>query len=161
MDVTGIIDTVRQFRGASGVDEQIDLRALQCIGITQGEARILRVWFNDGRIRDWDASSFLSQGKGRVVRLRDPAQFVQSATVWDGAPGFDLGTCHSSADSIDFDPYEIWVSSKDVTRHVLRDEHELGLSNRFPLPSDFGEAAESTISDGYSPGVKDPSSGGD
>jgi len=121
------------------MDSQIDLRALQAIGIAEGARRILRVWYNDGRIRDWDCRVMLETGKGKFAALIDAATFVRAATVWDGAPGFDLGGRHDEADCLDFDPYEVWTDSTDVTRYVQEQEHACGRSD---LLADLPEAAE-------------------
>ena len=107
------------------------------------ESRILRVWFNDGRIRDWNARPFISGCTGRAACLADAGEFVKAATVWDGAPGFDLGGFHDPADSVDFDPYEIWVESKDVTREVLEAESS-GIVYEHAEPRDSERAAECT-----------------
>jgi hypothetical protein len=119
MEESTILKTLRAFRKESGVDEQIELRAVQAVGLTKGGKHILRVWYNDGRIRDWDCSALISSGKGRMGKLADPSFFESAATVWDGAPGFDFGDSHSLADCMDFDPYETWVASTDVTEKVL------------------------------------------
>lgn len=145
-----VLTTLRRYMAESGADEQIDLRALQCVGLAEGAARILRVWFNDGRIRDWDAREFLAGCSGRVARLADAETFRKSATVWDGAPGFDLGEAHAPADCIDFDPYEIWVASKDVTRQVLTRE-AAGESYAYSTRQDSIFAAEAVAS--YSEGL--------
>ena len=141
MAVNGVLDTLRRFMAESGMDEQIDLRALQCVGLAVGESRVLRVWFNDGRIRDWDARPFISGCTGRAACLADACEFVKAATVWDGAPGFDLGVSHDPADSVDFDPYEIWVEAKDVTREVLGAE-SAGIVYTYSEQRDSGRAAE-------------------
>lgn len=117
-----ILKTLRRFREESGMDEQIDLRALQAVGVVADGHRTLRVWFNDGRIRDWDCRDLIAEGKGRLAQLADADVFAKAATVWDGAPGFDLVGWHDEADCIDFDPYEVWVAAKDVTRQVLEEE---------------------------------------
>jgi hypothetical protein len=122
MEENEILKTLRTFREESGMDEQIELRAVQAVGLTDGGKHILRVWYNDGRIRDRDFSDLLSSAKGRMEKLAEPSFFASAATVWDGAPGFDLGTSHNAADCIDFDPYETWVASKDVTEKVLAEE---------------------------------------
>ncbi len=127
-------EMMRAFCGESGLDMQFDLRAYQCAGIAEGETRKLRVWFNDGRIRDWDCGKWLAKVRGRAEKLVDAETFAKSATVWDGAPGFDLGECHAVADCIDFDPLVVWTESKDVTRLVLcaeakADQVDPGVSN--------------------------------
>jgi len=137
----GFLATLRRFMEESGIDGLIDLRALQCVGLAEGESRILRVWFNDGRIRDWDARPFVSGCHGRTGRLAEPDFFVRAATVWDGAPGFDLGGSHAPADCVDFDPYEVWVGSKDVTRAVLEAE-SAGAVYAYAAPRDSECAAE-------------------
>lgn len=146
----GFLATLRRFMDESGIDEQIDLRALQCVGLAEGESRILRVWFNDGRIRDWNAHTFILGCSGRAKRLAEPDFFVQAATVWDGAPGFDLGGSHDPVDCVDFDPYEIWVDSKDVTRTVLEAE-SAGATYAYAAPRDSECAAEP--SGAYAPGA--------
>ena len=141
MSVNGVLDTLRRFMAESGMDEQIDLRALQCVGFAVDESRILRVWFNDGRIRDWDARPFVSGCTGRAACLADAGEFIRAATVWDGAPGFDLGGFHDPADRIDFDPYEVWVEAKDVTRGVLEAE-SAGIVYTYAGQRDSERAAE-------------------
>ncbi len=122
MEESVIMKTLRAFREESGIDEQIDLRAIQAVGLDDGGKRVLRVWYNDGRIRDWDCSALIHPGRGRMGKLANPSFFKSAATVWDGAPGFDFGENHDLADCIDFDPYETWVASTDVTEKVLAEE---------------------------------------
>lgn len=119
-----IVNMLRRFRAESGMDERIDLRALQAVGLVRGDRKLLRVWFNDGRIREWDCSRMIADGKGRLAGLRDPEVFLRAVTVWDGAPGFDLAGRHDADDCLDFDPYDVWTSSTDVTRQVLQEESQ-------------------------------------
>lgn len=118
----GILKTLRRFHEESGMDERIDLRALQAVGIVSDGRRTLRVWFNDGRVRDWDCRELIAEGKGRFAQLSNADVFIKAVTVWDGAPGFDLVGMHAEADCIDFDPYEVWVEATDVTESVLSEE---------------------------------------
>lgn len=144
MEHAAVIDTLRCFHEESGVDGQFDLRVLQVIGIARDEARILRVYFNDGRIRDWDCGKIISEGNGRFAVLADGDSFMRMATVWDGAPGFDLGGCHDRGDCIDFDPYVVWVESKDVTRQVLEQECMFGRSDLMASDGELPSVAETT-----------------
>ena len=122
----GVLNTLAKFREESGVDEQFDLRALQVVGRIVRDRRILRIWFNDGRIRELDCTEMCRSGKGRFALLQDGSVFVRSATVWDSAPGFDFGGHHAQADCLDLDPYQAWVDAVDVTRQVLAEEEERG-----------------------------------
>ena len=122
----GVLNTLAKFREESGMDEQFDLRALQAVGRVVGDRRILRIWFNDGRIRELDCTEMCQSGKGRFALLQDGDVFVRSATVWDGAPGFDFGGHHAQEDCLDLDPYQAWVDAVDVTRQVLAEEEERG-----------------------------------
>ena len=122
----GVLNTLAKFREESGVDEQFDLRAMQAVGRVVGDRRILRIWFNDGSIRELDCTEMCRSGKGRFALLQDGSVFVRSATVWDGAPGFDFGGHHAQADRLDLDPYQAWVDAVDVTRQVLAEEEERG-----------------------------------
>lgn len=142
MNENEILKTMRAFASESGLDSQIDLRALQAVGIAKGDSRILRVWFNDGRIRDWDCGEMIASGKGRIAELVNADFFATAATVWDGAPGFDFSGCHNESGCLDFDPYDVWVGSKDVTRQVLSDEQSCGRSDMMAGESEYRSVAE-------------------
>lgn len=73
--------TLRRFREEIGMDEQIDLRALQAVGVVADGQRTLRVWFNDGRIRDWDCRGLIAEGKGRLAQLANAEVFAKAGEV--------------------------------------------------------------------------------
>ena len=59
-DKPDILTILQRFRKERGIDEQINLYALQTVGIAEGDKRVLRVWFNDGRIREMDCSALVA-----------------------------------------------------------------------------------------------------
>lgn len=95
----------------------MDLRAIQAVPICANNARTMRVWFNDGRVRDFDCWPMIRNGQNRYKLLEDEETFTNLMSVFGcGAPGFDFGGNHDECQCMDFDPYEIWVEGKDVTR---------------------------------------------
>ena len=115
-----VLSDLRKYREESGTDDQMDLRAIQTIPICADGARTMRIWFNDGRIRDFDCWPLIRAGENRYKELADESVFSSLMSVFgSGTPGFDFGGNHNENDCMDFDPYYIWANSKDVTGEML------------------------------------------
>ena len=83
----------------------------------------MRVWFNDGRIRDFDFWPLIRAGENRYKELADESVSSSLMSVFgSGTPGFDFGGNHNENDCMDFDPYHIWANSTDVTERTLAAE---------------------------------------
>ena len=118
-----VLSDLRRYHEESGTDEQMDLCAIQAVPICENGARTMRVWFNDGRIRDFDCWPMIREGKNRYKELEDESTFSNLMSVFtSGTPGFDFGGNHDETGCMDFDPYYIWTSGKDVTAQVREEE---------------------------------------
>ena len=118
-----VLSDLRKYREESGTDDQMDLRAIQAVPICADGARTMRVWFNDGRIRDFDCWPMIREGKNRFKQLADEKVFTELMSVFGcGTPGFDFGGNHDEYGCMDFEPHYIWAGSRDVTAEVLAQE---------------------------------------
>jgi len=121
--VEDVLSDLRKYRESSGTDEQMDLQAVQAVPICTDGARTMRVWFNDGRIRDFDCWPMIREGKNLYKRLEDEQTFSSLLSIFNGAPGFDFGGNHDGYKCMDFDPYYIWAGSREVTAEVHAEEN--------------------------------------
>ena len=71
------------------------------------------VYFDDGRIKRFDASGLLRSG-GVFAPLRDPAVFRGTMTVLNRTVAWDLEGTWDATRCIDIDPVEIWLHSPDI-----------------------------------------------
>lgn len=71
------------------------------------------VYFDDGRIKRFDASPLIAQGE-RFQRLQDESFFRTCCTVMNGTLAWDLSGTRDDRTCLDIDPLEIWMNSPDV-----------------------------------------------
>lgn len=120
MTVTEVYD---EYARQSGTTD-FPLEAIQVVPITDGGRRIARIWFNDGYIREHDFKPYLATHTMNGRSFLDEEAFRSSLSIFCGSVGFDLTGNRSDWDCWDFDSYDLWLDSVDVTDKVLAEERE-------------------------------------
>lgn len=76
------------------------------------------VYFADGKIKLFDASSLVEKGVFR--KLKDIEIFIKSCTVINGTLGWDISGNHDASESLDLDPDNLYINSVDVPEPDIR-----------------------------------------
>ena len=71
------------------------------------------VYFDDGRIKRFDASELLERG-GVFLPLRDEEAFRSRCTVMNGTLAWDLNGNRDETTCLDIDPIAIWSDAPDI-----------------------------------------------
>lgn len=72
-----------------------------------GDNYIIYAYMNDGSVRKYDLSSFVS-GKEELSALKDPEVFKNSLTVLNGTAAFDLTGNRDETNCVDIDPLVLY-----------------------------------------------------
>jgi hypothetical protein len=76
------------------------------------------VYFADGKIKLFDASSLVEKGIFR--KLKDIELFMKSCTVINGTLGWDISGNHDANECLDLDPENLYINSIDVAEPDIR-----------------------------------------
>ena len=94
---------------ASDLDKNYFPEAIQVIPTKDYKVYI---YFDDGRIKLFDASELVTNGVFRV--LQDKDLFISSCTVLNGTLAWDLTGNFSEEDCLDLDPLQLYDSCPEV-----------------------------------------------
>jgi hypothetical protein len=76
------------------------------------------VYFADGKIKLFDASSLVE--KGIFKPLKDIDLFIKSCTVINGTLGWDIKGNHDVSECLDLDPDNLYLNSEEVSDPNIR-----------------------------------------
>lgn len=76
------------------------------------------VYFADGKIKLFDASSLVEKGIFR--KLKDIELFIKSCTVINGTLGWDIKGNRDTSECLDLDPENLYVNCDDVAEPDIR-----------------------------------------
>jgi len=76
------------------------------------------VYFADGKIKLFDATSLVEKGVFR--KLKDIEIFTKSCTVINGTLGWDINGNHDASECLDLDPDNLYMNSADVAEPDIR-----------------------------------------
>lgn len=74
-----------------------------------GEHYTVYSYFNDGTVRQYDASQLVAHG-GIFSQLRDRQTFVATLTVLNGTVAWDIARNRDATKCIDIDPFVLYAS---------------------------------------------------
>ncbi len=73
------------------------------------------VYFNDGKIKLYDASSFAINGNGVFEKISHIEDFIEKCTVINGTLAWDIGGNFNEWKCIDIDPYQVYEEGIEVS----------------------------------------------
>lgn len=76
------------------------------------------VYFADGKIKLFDASSLVEKGVFR--KLKNIEIFTKCCTVIDGTLGWDISANHDASECLDLDPDNLYINCDDVAEPDIR-----------------------------------------
>lgn len=76
------------------------------------------VYFADGKIKLFDASSLVE--KGIFKKLKDIELFIEACTVINGTLGWDIKGNGDASECLDLDPDNLYMNCDDVAEPDIR-----------------------------------------